>query len=156
MVMKTGGSIMFLCKCSILIAFSVVSICNRFVDRDMFMRYRGGGVGHSITRAATNFFKRDRHPRDQNRYQQQDEMDVDDIDPHQGDDGIEGLGSSDDPGCNIDEQDDDQCSDDEKVDGDDGEAENDEEGVGDDDEGEYDEEDDGDESETERLGFSEL
>jgi len=49
MMMKTGDSIMFLCKHSILIRFSVVSFCNRFVDRDMFMKYRGGGVGHSIT-----------------------------------------------------------------------------------------------------------
>ncbi len=144
MVMKTGGSIMFLCKCSILIAFSVVSFFNRFVDRDMFMRYRGGGVGHSIVRAATEFFKGDRHSRDQNRNQQQDEMDVDDIDRHQGADGIQGLGSLDDPGCITDEQDEDQCSDNQEVDGDgDSEAENDEEG-------------DGDESETEQLGFSEL
>lgn len=32
----------------------------RFVDRDMFMRYRGGGVGHSSTREATNKFLHDR------------------------------------------------------------------------------------------------
>ena len=28
------------------------------------MRYRGGGVGHLTTRAATDFFKTDRHPLD--------------------------------------------------------------------------------------------
>jgi hypothetical protein len=27
----------------------------------MFMRYRGGGIGHLTTRTATDFFKRDRH-----------------------------------------------------------------------------------------------
>ena len=32
----------------------------RFVDRDMFMRFRGGGVGHAATRAATDAFKTDR------------------------------------------------------------------------------------------------
>ncbi|KAF6741116.1 hypothetical protein DFP72DRAFT_834947 [Ephemerocybe angulata] len=33
---------------------------NMFVDRDMFMRYRGGGVGHKSTRRATDFFLNDR------------------------------------------------------------------------------------------------
>ncbi|KIL55287.1 hypothetical protein M378DRAFT_173752, partial [Amanita muscaria Koide BX008] len=37
---------------------------NIFVDRDMFMRFRGGGVGHKSTRAATNVFLADRHPFD--------------------------------------------------------------------------------------------
>ncbi|KAF8802003.1 hypothetical protein BYT27DRAFT_7226594 [Phlegmacium glaucopus] len=32
----------------------------RFVDRDMMMRYRGGGVGHKSTRDATNKFLTDR------------------------------------------------------------------------------------------------
>jgi hypothetical protein len=32
----------------------------RFVDRDMMMRFRGGGVGHLSTRAATDTFKDDR------------------------------------------------------------------------------------------------
>ena len=31
-----------------------------FVDRDMAMRFRGGGVGHTSTRAATNTFLSDR------------------------------------------------------------------------------------------------
>jgi hypothetical protein len=109
----------------------------------MFMRYRGGGVGHSNTRAATEFFKVDRHPQDRRRNQQQDEMDVDDVDRHQGDNDGERLGISDDPGSDVDEQDEDQGSDDEESNGDDDEEENDEEG-------------DGDESETEQLGFSEL
>jgi hypothetical protein len=112
----------------------------------MFMRYRGGGVGHSNTRAATDFFKIDRHPRDWKR-NQRDEMDFDDVDldRHQGDiDGFdqdERLGSSDDPGSDVDEQD--QGSNDEESNLGDDEEENDEEG-------------DGDESETEQLGFSEL
>ena len=37
---------------------------DRFVDRDMVMRYRGGGIGHKSTRRATDFFKNDRHPLD--------------------------------------------------------------------------------------------
>jgi hypothetical protein len=32
----------------------------RFVDRDMMMRYRGGGVGHKSTRDATDNFLKDR------------------------------------------------------------------------------------------------
>ena len=32
------------------------------------MRYRGGGVGHLTTRAATDFFKRDRHSLDHIRH----------------------------------------------------------------------------------------
>ena len=111
------------------------------------MRYRGGGVGHSTTRAATNFFKQDRHPRDQNRNEQRDEMDVDDVDQPQGDDRGPGqdelLGSPDEPGSDVDEQDEDQGSDDEESNRDNDGEENDEEG-------------DGDESETEQLGFSEL
>ncbi|KAF8193727.1 hypothetical protein BJ912DRAFT_901526 [Pholiota molesta] len=37
---------------------------NYFVDRDMFMRYRGGGVGHHSTRNATDSFRQDRHHSD--------------------------------------------------------------------------------------------
>ena len=33
----------------------------RFADRDLMMRFRGGGVGHKSMRVATNFFKKDRH-----------------------------------------------------------------------------------------------
>ncbi|KAG6870501.1 hypothetical protein C0992_013221, partial [Termitomyces sp. T32_za158] len=32
-----------------------------FVDRDMMMRFRGGGVGHKSTQEATNTFLLDRH-----------------------------------------------------------------------------------------------
>jgi hypothetical protein len=38
----------------------LTSILSRFVDRDMLMRYRGGGVGHKSTRAATDKFIQDR------------------------------------------------------------------------------------------------
>jgi hypothetical protein len=31
----------------------------RFVDRDMFMRYRGGGVGHKVTRTWDEFLQSD-------------------------------------------------------------------------------------------------
>jgi len=113
------------------------------------MRYRGGGVGHSNTQAATDFFKRDRHPQDQNCSQPQDEMDVNDVDRPQGDDdGVdqdEGLRISRDPGGDMDEQDEDQGSNEEESDKDNEE-----------DEDEDDKEGDGDESETEQLGFSEL
>jgi hypothetical protein len=37
---------------------------NRFSDRDLMMRFRGGGVGHASTREATDFFKKDRDSRD--------------------------------------------------------------------------------------------
>jgi hypothetical protein len=69
-------------------------------------------------------------------------MDVDDVDRHQGDNnGVERLWSSDDPGVDVDEQDEDQVSDSEASDRDNDGEEN-------------DEEDDGDESDTEHLGFS--
>ena len=45
---------------------------SRFADRDIFMRFRGGGVGHSSTRAATNFFKKDRHQLDLDRRKSED------------------------------------------------------------------------------------
>ena len=32
---------------------------NRFVDRDMFMRFRGGGVGHKATNSFTTAFCQD-------------------------------------------------------------------------------------------------
>lgn len=32
----------------------------RFADRDLMMRFRGGGVGHKSTREATDSFKKDR------------------------------------------------------------------------------------------------
>jgi hypothetical protein len=73
-------------------------------------------------------------------------MDVDDVDQHQGDnDGVERLGSSDDPGCNM--------SDEQELE----EDEDQDSGSGSDvDERENDEEVDGDESETEQLGYAEL
>jgi hypothetical protein len=41
-------------------AGQILKAAARFVDRDMVMRYRGGGVGHKSTRDATDFFKSDR------------------------------------------------------------------------------------------------
>ncbi|KAG6882409.1 hypothetical protein C0992_011764 [Termitomyces sp. T32_za158] len=35
-----------------------------FVDRDMMMRFRGGGIGHKSTHEATNTFLSDRHRSD--------------------------------------------------------------------------------------------
>ena len=37
---------------------------DRFVNRDMVMHYRGGGIGHKSTQRATDFFKTDHHPLD--------------------------------------------------------------------------------------------
>jgi hypothetical protein len=36
----------------------------RFVDRDMFMRFRGGGVGHKATRGWDEFLQREGHGHD--------------------------------------------------------------------------------------------
>jgi hypothetical protein len=36
------------------------TISYRFADRDLIMRFRGGGVGHKSTREATDSFKKDR------------------------------------------------------------------------------------------------
>ena len=43
-----------------LITLFTLNFWPRFVDRDMMMRFRGGGVGHSSTRAASDIFKNDR------------------------------------------------------------------------------------------------
>jgi hypothetical protein len=114
-----------------------------------FMRYCGDGLGHSTTPAATNFFKQDWYPQDQNCKQQQDNMNVNEVDQPQGDDdGVdqdEGLGSLRDPSCNMDKQDKGQSSDNKVSDKDKEEEED-----------ENDEESDRDESKTEQLGFSEL
>ncbi len=45
----------------------------------MFMRYRGGGVGHLTTRAAVDFFKTDRHPLDHHIQQPQANIEFDDV-----------------------------------------------------------------------------
>ena len=50
----------------------------RFVDRDMMMHFRGGGVGHKSTRTATDMFKWDWHRLDvDNRADDSDAMEVD-------------------------------------------------------------------------------
>ena len=38
----------------------MLTIGCRFADRDLMMRFRGGGVGHKSTREATDSFKKDR------------------------------------------------------------------------------------------------
>lgn len=64
-----GSSTMSLCKwncnfhCSTLLTIGT----HRFTDRDLMMRFRGGGVGHASTREATNFFKQDRDSCDKRR-----------------------------------------------------------------------------------------
>jgi hypothetical protein len=42
----------------------IADIYNSFADRDMLMRFRGGGVGHRTTRKATDGFLSDRNPLD--------------------------------------------------------------------------------------------
>lgn len=46
-----------------------------FVDRDMFMRFRGGGVGHKSTSQATQFAYDDRDVMDTNNYESSDSDD---------------------------------------------------------------------------------
>ena len=41
-------------------AVLTLTIDCRFADRDLMMRFRGGGVGHKSTREATDSFKKDR------------------------------------------------------------------------------------------------
>ena len=41
-------------------AVLTLTINCRFADRDLMMRFRGGGVGHKSTREATDSFKKDR------------------------------------------------------------------------------------------------
>jgi hypothetical protein len=43
-----------------LFPFYILLIASRFVDRDMLMRFRGGGVGHKSTRSTTDQFLMDR------------------------------------------------------------------------------------------------
>jgi hypothetical protein len=40
--------------------FALPNTYCRFSDRDLMMRFRGGGVGHKSTREATDFFRKDR------------------------------------------------------------------------------------------------
>ncbi|ESK83951.1 hypothetical protein Moror_7523 [Moniliophthora roreri MCA 2997] len=69
---------------------------NIFVDRDMFMRYRGGGIGHS-TRDATHFMEEDaRHSDKPLPKYNSDTGELLSDDEEMGDDGSEGDGSEDD------------------------------------------------------------
>jgi hypothetical protein len=49
----------------------------RFADRDLMMRFRGGGVGHKSTREATDFFKKDRDKLDFGSRTMSEDMDTD-------------------------------------------------------------------------------
>lgn len=42
------------------IVLIIIAVITRFADRDMFMRYRGGAVGHESIRSAVNHFLTDR------------------------------------------------------------------------------------------------
>jgi hypothetical protein len=42
------------------LAYQTTLLLSRFADRDLIMRFRGGGLGHKSTREATDFFKKDR------------------------------------------------------------------------------------------------
>ena len=48
---------------------------NSFADHDLFMQFFGGGVGHSTTREACNFFLNDRYPHTQGTQAQSDRED---------------------------------------------------------------------------------
>jgi hypothetical protein len=47
---KTGIITTLACKYIFHLILSTLNCRHRFVDRDMVMRYRGGGVGHKVTR----------------------------------------------------------------------------------------------------------
>ena len=103
------------------------------------MRYRGGGVGHSTTRAATDFFKQDRHPNDQHCHSHQEEMNVDgEEDDKERETGEEVEG--DDEADDRDREEEEEEEEEEEVQDDENDDNN----------------DDGEESEVERLGFTEL
>jgi hypothetical protein len=55
MVPRTGNITMSTCEfviVSICMKPDSIFFCSRFADRDMFMRFRGGGIGHKGIRAA--------------------------------------------------------------------------------------------------------
>jgi hypothetical protein len=57
--MKIGSSTMWQSE-SLTTSSSLIEYSYRFADRDLLMRFRGGGVGHMSTREATDSFKKDR------------------------------------------------------------------------------------------------
>ncbi|KAH9011426.1 hypothetical protein EDB83DRAFT_2448378 [Lactarius deliciosus] len=52
---------------------------NFFADRDLFMRFFGGSVGHSTTREASTFFQNDRHPSSSPRTHRRDPLQPDQV-----------------------------------------------------------------------------
>jgi hypothetical protein len=54
-----------------------------FLDRDMFMRFRGGGVGHKSTSQATQFAYDDRDMMDANDYESNDSDDAETASEHE-------------------------------------------------------------------------
>jgi hypothetical protein len=76
-----------------------------FVDRDMMMRFRGGGVGHTSTRTATDWFLKDRDKLDM-ASEMADEGRNEDGEPFEDDDNeaaSEGLGRVKGDGVAVDE-----------------------------------------------------
>jgi hypothetical protein len=59
-----GSYIILECMSFIYLLYNRLLMLFRFADRDLMMRFRGGGVGHKSTRQATDFFKKDRHASD--------------------------------------------------------------------------------------------
>ena len=108
----------------------------RFVDRDMMMRFRGGGVGHKSVQKATDYFLQDRFPDDNVDLNIEDDEDVEGVEELS-----EELGSTENMADEIDEE----VSDDE--DDEENDVENDEE----DEEADSDAEDDGSDG-----GYAEL
>jgi len=110
----------------------------------MFMRYWGGGVGHLTTRAATDFFKTDRHPLDYHIQQPQANIELDGVDLNSTEDPVSGgrdsVGSDEDDEGSGEESDSEQ------------EEAEDEEEKGDEDSDSK----DGEVDEIEQLGFAQL
>lgn len=125
----------------------------RFADRDMVMRFRGGGVGHKATRAATDTFKKDRDKLDNERQRDnQPEIPVEqnEMTEEQAD---EQRFPADD--CNEEVEEEMEAEEEEEEgegEDEDGEDEDGEEGK----EGNDDDDEDGEEDEVEQLGYAEL
>ena len=59
---KTGICFMLICLSILIYDVFLLNLSFRFVDRDMFMRFRGGGVGHKSIQKKIHKFCNDRWP----------------------------------------------------------------------------------------------
>ena len=124
----------------------------RFADHDMVMHFRGGGVGHKVTRAATDTFKKDRDKLDSERQRDnQPEIPVEQNEMTEEQADEQGFPEADDCNEEVEEEMEAEEEEDEEGEGED-EDEDGEEGK----EGNDDDDEDGEEDEVEQLGYAEL